>query len=454
MDTTEVIVAIASPPGPAARGIVRLAGDGLHDVLRKSGLDLTPERKRHTTTLQLKAPLGEVPVDVLMWPDSHSYVGQPSAELNTWGAPVVLDAIVEHCCQAGGRLAGPGEFTMRAFLAGRLDLSQAEAVLGVIDAETPDDLHIALAQLAGNLSRPLGQLREQGLNLLADVEAGLDFVDEDIEFVSDESLLRQLASMHDRLATTAQQLHDRDATHDEVRVSIRGYPNAGKSYLLNRLVGHDAAIVSDVAGTTRDGVVAETMIDGKRFRFEDTAGIERHPDAILAEANRRASDADRIAQLRLWCVDASDAAAANQRIELLATAKETARASTIDLFVSTKADRLNASRQTQAGPPWLAISALSGHGMDELRQQVVAVTGDVAGHAGLVVPGTSRRCREVLHHAAQCIASAREAAAQRAGHEIVAAELRQAIELIGHVTGVVYTDDILDRVFGRFCIGK
>lgn len=454
MDTSEVIVAVASPRSPAPRGIVRLAGDDLLPVLARSGLNFAPERSRQPQSIDLGSPLGAISIDLLLWPDARSYVGQPSAELHTLGSGPVLDALVEHFCSGGARMARPGEFTMRAFLAGRLDLSQAEAVLGVIDADTPEDLRVALSQLAGNLSRPLTNVRETGLNLLADVEAGLDFVDEDIEFVSDASLCSQLRAMRDILEQTRSQIRQRDETYDQVRILIRGFPNAGKSQLLNALVNRDAAIVSSIAGTTRDGVVAETRWDDRVIRFEDTAGIEADPDAILAEANRRATDSDRVAAVRLWCVDGADADAMTHAERIQSIAADSKRRGAVDLFLCTKSDATHwRDLPSHSDTPWHAVSAITGQGLSTLRRLILDAT-DGPGDAPSGIRGTAERCRDSLRRSIDSIDAALAAARNQAGHEIVAAELRVAIECIGEVTGVVYTDDVLDRVFGRFCIGK
>ena len=278
-DIDDTIAAIASPTSPALRGIVRLSGQKVADVLRRMRIEPTTTvpttAARYDATLDLDSPLGSIPLAVMFWPTRRSYTGQPSAELHTYGAQPILDACLDAAIRSGARAARPGEFTMRAFLAGRLDLTQAEAVLGVIDAPNRGSLDHALRQLAGNLSRPLEQMRESILCLMADVEAGLDFVDEDIEFVRDEDLVERLSSLSVQLRETIKTMRSRGGGggHKPV-VVFRGLPNAGKSRLVNVLAECEAAIVADVQGTTRDVVHTDAAIGGRLVRLVDTAGIE------------------------------------------------------------------------------------------------------------------------------------------------------------------------------------
>ncbi len=217
LEVEDTIVAIASPTSPAVRGIVRFSGCDLARVLIRLGIPgvapgASPTKsqpRRFAADVDLGVPLGVIPVDVMIWPTNRSYSGQPSAELHTHGSLPLLQSLVDSAIRAGARAARPGEFTMRTFLAGRLDLTQAEAVLGVIEAEGRGSLDQALQQLAGNLSRPLEQMRSDMLDLLADVEAGLDFVDEDIEFISDQTLTQRLTEIVEQLGATCRTMRAR-----------------------------------------------------------------------------------------------------------------------------------------------------------------------------------------------------------------------------------------------------
>ncbi len=455
MDVEETIVAIASPAAPALRGIVRLSGYDVCAVLGRLGVEAqssprAPSRpRRFSSFIDVGPPLGPVMVDVMLWPTRRSYTGQPSAELHTFGSRPLLQALVDATLQAGARAARPGEFTMRAFLAGRLDLTQAEAVLGVIEAETRGSLDHALRQLSGNLSRPLERIRGVLLDLLADVEAGLDFVDEDIEFISEDELIARMTEMSRQLNSIAADLRTRSGGASRTVITLRGRPNAGKSRLLNALSRQDAAIVADVAGTTRDSVHVDAEICGHCVQLIDTAGIEETDSEVGLRSQQQADRASLDADIRLWCVDSSrdDFAAAGAEIRGQ-RAVNTRHA--IDLCVATKIDLAN--RPIVSG--WIGTSAQTGEGIESLRTAIEsAITARDRQETGSVL-GTAARCGQSLSRASESIATAMRTASAGEGHEFIAAELRSAAEALGEVTGAVYTDDILDRVFSRFCIGK
>lgn len=453
IDVEDTIVAIASPTSPAARGVVRLSGQDVVAILARLHVTCPPGRRacRFESHIDIGDPIGVVPVSVMLWPTSRSYTAQPAAELHTIGSLPLLSSLVETVIGAGARAARPGEFTMRAFLAGRLDLTQAEAVLGVIEAEGRGSLDHALRQLAGNLSRPLEQMRSTILDLIADVEAGLDFVDEDIEFITDQSLVERLSQIAVQLDETRRVMQSRGGGAARSVIVLRGDPNAGKSCLINRLAGQEVALVADVAGTTRDVVSVEIELDDRPVRLIDTAGVEEAASEISQQSQRQADLASQEANLRLWCVDGSrsDFSTAAQR--LAGVADSEARPSVMDLWVATKSDLPTDHRVMR---PWIACSAVTGAGIDQLRRAIAdALSRQDAEETGSVV-GTAARCSQSLTQACEAVGAAIRLASNQEGHEFVAAELRAVAHSLGEVTGAVYTDDILDRVFGRFCIGK
>jgi len=453
VEAEETIVAIASPTSPAPRGVVRLSGPDVIKILSRLRIDLPHggQARRLTAQVDLGDPLGVTPVDVMLWPTSRSYTGQPSLELHTFGSLPVLQALVDVTIAAGARAARPGEFTMRAFLAGRLDLTQAEAVLGVIEAEQRGSLDHALRQLAGNLSRPLEQMRSNLLDLLADTEAGLDFVDEDIEFISDDELIERLIEIRDQLQETCRAVQSRGGGAARTIIALRGEPNAGKSSLINRLADRQVAIVAAAAGTTRDAVTVDVEIVGQVVTLVDTAGMEQSQSEVSRQSQDQAERAGAEASIRIWCVDSSradfdEATAAVQR-----AASDSGRRNVSDLWVATKADLQNELRRD---PDWIVCSAVTGSGINNLRSAISEALERYDGEETGSVVGTAARCQQSLEQAHQAIAAAIELTRDGHGHEFVASELRIVAESLGEVTGTVYTDDILDRVFGRFCIGK
>ncbi|MHC4403444.1 MAG: tRNA modification GTPase [Planctomycetota bacterium] len=447
------IVAIASPLGGAARGILRLSGpDALACVERLFQADdrRAPSSVTAASVICGSLQLGEstrLPCDLYLWPGPRSYTGQPMAELHTLGCTPLLEAALEALCEAGARLAEPGEFTLRAFLTGRIDLTRAEAVLGVIDAAGDRQFDVALAQLAGGLAQPITQLRDDLLDLLAQLEAGFDFADEDVEFVTHDELSRRLADAAQFVESLAHKMETRHHAGELARAVLTGWPNVGKSSLFNALSG-TGALVSEQPGTTRDYLTAELDLHGAKVLLIDTAGFDPEPAASgdsLGEAAQAASRRETgSAHVRILCLDSTRPLNAWERAQLATDAANR-------LVVLTKADL---PRRTDFAGRAIRTSALSGEGIEAVRDRL----GDevIAGQtpATAVVPSTAGRCRRSLRLAADGLDRAARLAGDDGGEELVAAEVRFALEELGKVVGAVYTDDLLDRIFSRFCIGK
>ena len=383
-----------------------------------------------------------LPIEIWLWPTARSYTRQPLAEIHLLGSPPLVELVIERLLAAGARLAQPGEFTLRAYLAGRLDLLQAEAVLGLIDARDDSSFQAALAQLAGGFSAPLETLRGELLDLLADLEAGLDFVDEDIEFVSNAEVQHRLAVAEQHVADLLQRLASRDAQQQLPRVVLLGSPNAGKSQLYNALVGEAAAIVSPIAGTTRDYLRGACACDGLLVELIDTAGIEDYADqeaspATLAQQQTHGQRAQ--ADLQLWCVDLS----ANF------VARSFSEGDNIPhINVGTKSDLAHKGK----GPmPGVRTSAHTGEGLDELRREIARRLRE---RPGEIMASSAARCRGSLAATLAALRDARQRAKQAEHDEWLAADLRAALAELAQVTGAVQTNDLLDRIFSRFCIGK
>ena len=457
----ETIVAVASAPGGANRGIVRVGGEQVVSSLRRSfvenrGKDWLATQVAQAFTGQFQTPAFSQPIPcrLYLWPTSQSFTRQPLAEVHTVGSPPLLAGIVDAICQSGARLAQPGEFTMRAFLAGRIDLTQAEAVLGVIDADGRRQLDTALQQLAGGLSTSLGELRSDLLDLLAHLEAGLDFVEEDIEFVSSDELMRGLSAAQEQVGSLLQRVQSRTVSTERPRIALIGLPNAGKSSLFNKLAGGAAAIVSDQEGTTRDYVLANVSIAGIDCELVDTAGAEGVDDgrSISAHAQGLRAKQASEAALRVLCIDVSRLHQGQTRRQLADLGGDA------DLLVYTKGDLLSgfqANPATLVGvSPSLVTSVVTGEGLPQLELEIAKRIDEQSDDSGDTIASTAARCRHSLTAALEFLDRAQRSVQENVGEELVAAEIRGSLAELGKVVGAVYTDDILDRVFSRFCIGK
>jgi tRNA modification GTPase len=359
------------------------------------------------------------------------------AEIHTPGARPIVQAVLADRLARGARLAEPGEFTLRAFLNGRLDLTRSEAVLGVIEAQTPEQLDFALRQLAGGLFQPVARLRDRVLDTLALLEAGLDFADEpDVEALDRSSLALGLDAAGQELGRLADRLRYRRRSDERPKVVLVGPPNAGKSRLFNALTGLGRALVSDAAGTTRDYLQAPCECDGVTIDLIDTAGIEASGSAITDQAQSLRSGQTAVADLVLVCESADSA------IETVVPPGGAV------LRVWTKADLARATL-----PGLLSTSARTGEGLDVLKSAIVKEIRSRASDSDAPA-STAARCQEGLRRASGSLRRAAESLDGGFGDEFVALDLRGCLEDLGSVVGETVTDDVLDRIFGRFCIGK
>lgn len=455
LELDEPIAAIASAPGSAARGIIRVSGSVLKTALERYYIPDDPSEWNSTRRPGLHhgrfriADDLTIELEIGLWPTRRSYTGQPMAEIHTFGSQPLLERILDLLRDAGIRLAAPGEFTLRAFLNGRIDLVRAEAVLGVIDASAELELQTALEQLGGGLSGKLFGLRHDLLELLSDLEAGLDFVEEDIEFVAPEELVSRLERGRELLSNLKSQSLTRLRSDHELRVVLAGLPNAGKSTLLNALAEREAAIVSSIPGTTRDYLTLSCTFDNMSVQISDTAGWEEADDPAMRTAQNFRGSQIRQADLVLWCT-ASDLEeskqAENERrmIECLEASRQFCR-------LMTKSDL---SLSNTIPLETLGLSAHSGAGLADLKRLIVAQLSESQAGQRQMIGATSARCAESLDETIRSLEHALEASRARAGEELIAMDLRQALDGLGKILGVVHTDDILDRIFSKFCIGK
>lgn len=464
MDIEATIAAVASAPGHSERGIVRIGGPTVSDVLAR--LDLAfpadvsiPLRIDKTVSVGLTTPC---PVSVYFWPGTRSYTGQPMAELHVPGSPPLLELVLARVYACGARPARSGEFTLRAFLAGKLDLAQAEAVLGVIDAFDYEELNTALRQLAGGLSGLILELRNQLAELLADLEAGLDFVEEDIEFISQSEITRRLAAATTSVDGLLSRVSERLQSVGTQRIALAGRPNAGKSTLFNALTADSltadsSAIVSDEAGTTRDYLSHRIDCGGIPVELIDTAGWESAQTGVGNLAQQFRLEQVGQADLVVWCSAADSTPQLRQTDRTLFDELTQTRPA---IEVRTRADLVSGSLGTGSlGPAALsaadlAVSAVTGEGLEQLVSTIAERLMEQHRGERQFVGSTAARSRSSLSRAHESLCRAGEAAAAGLGDELTSLEIRDALDALGEIVGAIYTEDLLDRVFSRFCIGK
>jgi tRNA modification GTPase len=442
-DPTDTIVALSSARGPGGRAIVRLSGPmalGCAATLFRSAETIgTAGRRRFSGHLRLTGLHSLLPADLYFWPAPRTYTGQELVELHTLSSPPLVDLLIAQLLNAGARAAQPGEFTLRAFLAGKLDLTRAEAVLGIVEAGNRQELKQALAQLAGGMARPLQVLRDDLLNLLADIEAGLDFAEEDIHFVETTELLHRLAKGLAQLELVRKQLEQRTVGDRPFRVVFVGRPNAGKSSLFNALTDNPTALVSPQPGTTRDYLIRQLAYNGSRLELVDTAGWQNSAEAIGEQAQVLSRQQAEEADLVLLCIQA-DKPDDEQETAFLGCEDAAAV-----IAVSTKCDLADPP------PDRLATSAVTGAGIESLR---LLLAQRARAQKQPPLASSLSRCS---HHVAACLhhlRQAHQAALFEEPADILAVQLRAALDELGEMVGAVYTDDLLDRIFSRFCIGK
>jgi tRNA modification GTPase len=448
-DVNETIAAVATAPGRGAVGIVRLSGPQAFAIADKLAGPRPPPRH---AALRTFSDAAGAPLDqglVLLFPGPESYTGEDVAELQGHGSPVVLEALVRAACALGARPARPGEFSERAFLNGRLDLAQAEAVADLIAAATEQAARAAQRSLQGEFSAQVHARVEQLTQLRTHVEGALDFSDEDVDWLADATLRDRLAA----LLADLRALLDRAAQGRRLReglvVALAGAPNVGKSTLLNRLAGTEAAIVTDIAGTTRDVLRESINVDGLPLTIVDTAGLRESHDLVEKEGIRRAWHALGQAELVLFLVDdrAGITAAEHDLLTRMPPGAEV-------LVVRNKCDLSGRppARIAHDGRIELRVSAQAGSGVDLLVHEIRRV----AGLTGTGESLFSARTRHVdaLRRALACAQDAETRLREGANAELAAEELRLAQQALSEITGAFTPEDLLGRIFSQFCIGK
>ncbi len=478
MNLDDTIVAIATPPGRGGIGIVRLAGPDARSIatpMLRLKHDFEPgramfcelvepfheprgdSRSRLSMPSESSAPISNVhgpitridEVVVTYFAKPHSYTTDDIVEIAAHGSPVVLRHIVEIALARGARLAEPGEFTMRAFLNGRIDLTQAEAVRDLIDAQTIFQAKVAAQQLEGALSKRLKPIKQDLVTLIAQLEAGIDFAEDDISILPDTTILDLVDTVHRPLTDLAASFAYGKIVHEGLTLAIVGRPNVGKSSLFNRMVERERAIVTATPGTTRDLVSETVAIGGIPVKLVDTAGIRRALDEAESIGIRKSMEALAEADLVLVVLDASQPVATEDRELLEQVGQRPA------VLVENKAD-IKSSQFPVLSSQLASVrtSAVTGEGINALRSEILR---HIGGDGGLQLESgflTNARHQQLVRDSLTALAAARAAVANKVPHEMLLLDLYNALHALDEITGATTTDDILNLIFTTFCIGK
>ena len=448
MKIRDTIAAISTPPGRGGIGVIRLSGTQARAIAEGvlTFRQPTDWRPWAVTLAELRDAENHAVdhVVVTFFATPRSYTAEDVVEISCHGSPAVLCYALERACQAGARLAEPGEFTLRAYLNGRIDLPQAEAVRDLIDATTLYQARIAAQQAEGSVSRRLKPVKEQLLELIALLEAGIDFAEDDIDVAPVAEILRRISPVATAIADLIASFAYGKLVHEGFTLAVVGRPNVGKSSLFNRLLEQDRAIVTDIPGTTRDLVSETASVEGIPVRFMDTAGIRLGQDTVEKLGIERSYQAMADADLTVVVVDVSETATEDH--ELIRRAREQGK-----FLVA-----LNKSDLPRSGEPveGLPVSALTGEGIVDLRRGIIdalAPQGRLEQEGGFI---TSLRHEQLLREAKEALDQAARAAGLGIPHEMLLLDLYAALRPIDAITGATTADDILNRIFSTFCIGK
>jgi tRNA modification GTPase len=454
---TDSIVALSTPPGRSGIGVIRISGPGSLSILRQmtNSPSTDPEPNRMTLRNLIDPFSGDILDEALIcfFAAPHSFTGEDVVEFHCHGSPVLLRRIIDTVLRLDVRLASPGEFSLRAVMNGRLQLTQAEAVRDLIDAQTDAAAQQATRQLGGEIAHRLQPAKDELLKIIVRLESSLEFVEDDLPTVEQDEIEHSL----ERLRTDLQSLADTFARgrliHDGLTVAIVGRPNAGKSSLFNRLLGHDRAIVTDVPGTTRDTISEPISLDGVPVALIDTAGLRTASDQIEAMGVERTQRAAADADLLVVVIDGA-AELTNEDEVVLQNARDkthviAANKSDLPTFsIDRILDEQIASR-AQAVP----VSALTAEGITDLRAAMLKPF--VNGHGvaeGLLI--TNARHHDLLLRVIEAIKASEQSLRERASEEIILVGLHNALKFIGQITGETTTEEILGQIFSTFCIGK
>ncbi|GHE21247.1 tRNA uridine-5-carboxymethylaminomethyl(34) synthesis GTPase MnmE [Halomonas urumqiensis] len=450
--TQDTIAALATPPGRGGVGIIRVSGPLCATIAEAVTGTRPAPRRAHYGPFQGESTLIDEGI-ALYFVGPHSFTGEDVLELQGHGGPIIMDLLLERCVQLGARLARPGEFSERAFLNDKLDLAQAEAIADLIDASSRAAAENALRSLQGDFSRRVEALVQRLIELRIYVEAAIDFPEEEIDFLGDGKVANMLSEVRASLAEVRSAAGQGALMREGMSVVIAGRPNAGKSSLLNALTEQDTAIVTEIAGTTRDVLREHIHIDGMPLHVIDTAGLRDTPDAVeqigVARAWAEIEKADRV----LLLVDAATTEATDPMAiwpEFVGRLEDASRLTLVRNKIDTSHESPGIDLST--GTATVRLSAKTGEGVDNLKAHLKSVMGYASTTEGRF--SARRRHLDALDRAQQALVNGEAQLAGFSAGELLAEDLRDAQQALGEITGEFSADDLLGEIFGSFCIGK
>ncbi|OGW11161.1 MAG: tRNA uridine-5-carboxymethylaminomethyl(34) synthesis GTPase MnmE [Nitrospinae bacterium RIFCSPLOWO2_12_39_16] len=457
-DLTDTISAISTPPGEGGIGIVRVSGPASISIAKKifttpKGESLNGVESHKLIHGYIKDPDTRKNIDEVLLAVMHSpksFTGEDVVEISCHGGSLPLNKILSLTIKSGARLAEPGEFTKRAFLNGRLNLLQAEAVIDIIKSKSDTALESAMNQLQGGLAKQIASIRNKLIDILAEIETDIDFPEEDIEFKNKLEFKKGLESVLTEIGQLVDSYRYGKIYREGVSVVIAGRPNVGKSSLMNALLNEERAIVTSIPGTTRDTIEEGLNINGLTIKIVDTAGIRESEGFVEQEGIKRTQKAIEGAGLIIFLLDGSEGLREKDK-DLI---KEIKQKNKPVIIAINKIDVGNKNSSEWTGGEFLKISALKNIGLDELRNKIfdIIYNGHCKTPEGIFI--TRERHRERLSKAHDSLSKAVNAINQNLSSEFIAADLRLSLESLGEITGETYSEDVLNRIFQEFCIGK
>lgn len=440
----DTIVAIATPPGRGGVGIIRLSGPKAYSI----AMNINGNKELQPRFATFCSFYSDSLVDqglIIYFKAPNSFTGEDVIEIQAHGSPVVLDMLTKACIQMGARMARPGEFSERAFLNDKIDLTQAEAIADLIQASSQTAARMALKSLQGEFSSKINQLNEQLIYLRLYVEAAIDFPEEEIDFLNDGKVAHLLQSILTELNAIRAQANQGVILREGLSLVIAGKPNAGKSTLINCLAGRDVAIVTEIAGTTRDVMREHILLDDIPLHIIDTAGLRESTDIVEKEGIKRAWNELKKADCVLLVVDVNDS-------DHHVLAQEIKTALPVDVPIITVFNKIDMlAYKNQKKEPGVSISAKSGEGIDQLKQAIKDIVGYQPNEGQFLA---RRRHLNALDEAKNLLTVGQQQLSEHRAGELLAEDLRLAHHVLCEITGEFSSDDLLGRIFSSFCIGK